>query len=122
MRILIADDDIGIRSALSEILTANGYEICEAADGWKTMERIYDREHPPDIVLLDVMMPEFDGASLLRTLRKSSKHMTKIIIITAMDLTRRDIAQILPQANAVLHKPFQTEELLETIQRMKEPA
>ncbi|MEH6359727.1 MAG: response regulator, partial [Amylibacter sp.] len=66
--ILIAEDDVTLRQGLVDLLEAEHYRVCAAADGRQALE-LYRREKP-DLLLLDVMMPEMSGDVVLQNLRK----------------------------------------------------
>ena len=69
-KILIADDEQLMRQLVIDFLRPEGYEILEASDGKEALE-IYDKEHP-DLILLDVMMPGYDGWTVCREIRRES--------------------------------------------------
>ncbi|MCH4179219.1 MAG: response regulator transcription factor [Megasphaera sp.] len=78
-KILIADDEQLMRQLVADFLRPEGYEILEAADGKQALE-IYKEEHP-DLILLDVMMPGYDGWTVCREIRREST--VPIMMITA---------------------------------------
>ena len=69
-KILIADDEQLMRQLVIDFLKPEGYEILEASDGKEALD-IYDKEHP-DLILLDVMMPGYDGWTVCREIRRES--------------------------------------------------
>ena len=69
-KILIADDEQLMRQLVIDFLKPEGYEILEASDGKEALD-IYDKEHP-DLILLDVMMPELDGIAATAAIRRES--------------------------------------------------
>ncbi|MDX9776451.1 MAG: response regulator, partial [Petrimonas sp.] len=79
MKMLIADDHPQIAGILEEYAKKEGYEVWLAEDGKKAL-KLFEETHP-DVVLLDVMMPEIDGFEVCREIRK--KHNTPVIMITA---------------------------------------
>jgi DNA-binding response OmpR family regulator len=83
-KILIVDDDETFRLVLSESLSARGYDVHSAANAVEAKARISER--PPDIVLLDIMMPDMDGVTLCRELRSAEamRHVP-ILIVSALD-------------------------------------
>jgi DNA-binding response OmpR family regulator len=83
-KILIVDDDETFRLVLSESLSARGYDVQSAANAVEAKARISER--PPDIVLLDIMMPDMDGVTLCRELRSAEamRHVP-ILIVSALD-------------------------------------
>lgn len=78
-KILIADDEQLMRQLVIDFLKPEGYEILEASDGKEALD-IYDKEHP-DLILLDVMMPGYDGWTVCREIRREST--VPIMMLTA---------------------------------------
>lgn len=108
-RILVVDDDPQLRSALSRALRLEGYEVVLAEDGAAAHATI--ETDPPDAVVLDVMMPEVDGLSLCRRLRKEGFDMP-VLVLTARHLVGDRVAGLDAGADDYLVKPFALEELL----------
>lgn len=82
-KILVVEDDITMREILVNKLASSGYTVVEADNGKKGME-VWTKEHP-DLVLLDLMMPEMDGFTALENMRKSKDQglaKTKVIILS----------------------------------------
>lgn len=115
-RLLVADDDPGIRRLVRLILSSEGFEVIEAEDGKRALE-ILDRESP-DILLLDVNMPVMDGRELFKRLRESKKR-PQTIIITAGPAER---TQTELGAEASLQKPFGPEDLVEKVYALSKAA
>ena len=83
-KVLVAEDETRIREVLVDILTDDGYEVAEAINGRIALEKV--QEERPDIILLDVMMPELDGFQVLKQL--SSDQATRsipVIMVTAKE-------------------------------------
>lgn len=80
-KILIADDEELMRQLVADFLRPEGYEVLEAADGKQALEIFNDQK--PDLVLLDVMMPGYDGWTVCREIRRTST--VPIVMITAKD-------------------------------------
>src|SRR5512133_1186846 len=79
--ILVVDDQSSVRQLLREYLTEQGYRVFTASDG---QNAIYQARHePPDLVLLDIMMPKMDGYQFLRQFRQERQ--TPVIVITARE-------------------------------------
>lgn len=78
-KILIADDEELMRQLVADFLKPEGYEVIQAEDGKKALELYFDKH--PDLVLLDVMMPGYDGWTVCREIRRESS--VPIIMITA---------------------------------------
>jgi two-component system response regulator MprA len=108
MRILVVDDDPGVRRSLEHALRRDGYDVASVADGASALT-----EHGafrPDAVVLDVLMPEPNGLEVCRTLR-SGGHDTPILMLTARDLVADRVAGLDAGADDYLTKPFALDEL-----------
>lgn len=79
--ILVVDDEMKIRILLSDFLTREGYSVLEAEDGRQALDLFYQNEAEIDLILLDVMIPEYDGWTVCREIRKTSE--VPIIMLTA---------------------------------------
>jgi CheY-like chemotaxis protein len=114
-KILIADDSPTIVEITKAMLKEEGYEIITASNGAEALQKI--GEEKPDLVLLDVMMPDMDGYSALQALRRDSspgaEDYVHVIIITSKD-KMRDLFE-LEGVDGFLVKPFFRTELLEKI-------
>ena len=108
-RILIVDDDPAIRGLLVELLTDEGYQTLQAADGLEAIERA--RASSPSLVLMDLMLPVLDGAAATRTLKAEASTARIPIIAMSAGANLRLQADTLP-ADGVLAKPFDLDELL----------
>ncbi len=89
-KILLVDDDPDVRLAIGTVLEAEGYQIKTARDGVECLERV--REEPPDLLILDLLMPRKDGFAVIRELRENPKYRAlPILILTAVreDASRR---------------------------------
>lgn len=107
-RILVVDDKANVRRLLQEYLTEQGYRVTTAENG--RMALFAARHEPPDLILLDIMMPEMDGYTFLQTYRQGAK--TPIIFLTAkMEETDKVIGLELG-ADDYITKPFGMRELL----------
>lgn len=116
-KILVIDDDDGVRTTLSDLLRCKGYYICEAFSGKDAIEMVKSEDF--DIVLLDLMMPRMDGIDTLRELRRLSPK-TRVIMITAFATVENAVDAIKKGASDYISKPFKTNELLVTIKRVFE--
>ena len=113
-RILLAEDDAWIRTFLRDALSDEGYEVLEAADGM-TAVRVA-RERLPDLVLLDVAMPEFTGVDVLHALRQArTTRALPVLFLTAYGRVLSE--QDANSAVAVLNKPIDVEALLAAVRR-----
>jgi len=109
LRCIIVDDDKNIRELLSEILQLQGYSVNGTAKDGIEGVRLFDKQRP-DIVFLDVRMPNMNGIDALKEIRKVSVH-AKVIMITA-DSSNIKKTLLDSGADYVIFKPFK----LETIQ------
>jgi PAS domain S-box-containing protein len=117
-RVLVVDDDYHVRPTLARLLRRGGFEVDEAADGQTGLE-IIERE-PPDLVLLDIKMPDIDGYEVLRRLKQNPAHQSiPIVVLTASDLGHEAERRALDLgAVRYLEKPIASEDLLAEIERI----
>ena len=110
--ILLAEDHLDSRDAMRALLEAHGYRVIEAANGREAVERAL--EERPDLVLMDIMMPEMDGFEATRVLRSQDRtRRTPIIAVTAMDGAQRLSMQA--GADDFIAKPIDTRGLMAKI-------
>lgn len=109
MRILVVDDDPGVRKAVGRALTFEGYEVAEAADGAEALLLAAATE--PDAIVLDVGLPRLDGLEVCRRLRADGVA-TPILVLTARHQVTDRVAGLDAGADDYLVKPFALEELL----------
>jgi len=113
-RILVADDNADMRRYLVRLLSER-YQVQTVGDGETAMAAI--REHPPELVLTDVMMPNLDGFGLLRALRSDAKTRTiPIIVLSARAGEESRVEGVKVGADDYLVKPFSARELLARVQ------
>jgi DNA-binding NtrC family response regulator len=117
-RVLIIDDEAGIRSILSALLKKNGYEV-QAADSGRAGLDMY-AQFKPAVVLLDLKMPGIDGMEVMETLEKRLNIDCKTIIMTAHGEVRSAVEAMKKGAFDYLQKPFDNDELLAVISRAVE--
>ena len=106
--ILIAEDDADIRGLLRLYLEGEGYRVLEAEDGAKALELA--REDPPDMAILDIMMPGMNGFELTRALRKFSD--VPILILSAKSQDNDKILGLNLGADDYIAKPFNPVEIV----------
>ncbi|MFF4489601.1 response regulator transcription factor [Streptomyces sp. NPDC001544] len=105
---LLAEDDRAIRHALERALSLEGYEVTAVADGVEALAQAH--RTPPDVLLLDVMMPGIDGLQVCRVLRAEGDR-TPILMLTALVETADRIAGLDAGADDYVVKPFDVEEV-----------
>lgn len=107
-KILIIDDEASIRKLLRVSLEANGYQIIEAHTGQEGLQKLI--ESRPDIVLLDLGLPDKSGLTLIKEIREWSS--TSIIVLTVLDQDENKIEALDGGADDYVTKPFSIPELL----------
>lgn len=115
-RILICDDATFMRMMIKDILTKNGYEVAgEAENGLVAIEKY--NELKPDLVLMDITMPEMDGITALKKIVESDSD-AKIVMCSAMGQQSMVIDSIQAGAKDFIVKPFQAERVVEAVQKV----
>ena len=114
MKILIADDDPQLLRALRITLTAKGYEIITAADGEEAISRAADER--PDVLLLDLGMPRFDGLDVIHAIRGWSD--APILVVSGRTGAGDKVEALDAGADDYVTKPFLVEELLARIRAL----
>lgn len=114
--ILICDDAAFMRMMIKDILTKNGYNVVgEAENGAKGIEK-YNELHP-DLVLMDITMPEMDGIESLKAIRAKDPNAC-VIMCSAMGQQAMVIEAIQSGAKDFIVKPFQAERVLEAVKKV----
>jgi DNA-binding response OmpR family regulator len=118
-RILIADDDDDLRQLLRLMLSREGFEIIEAANGAEALARAYDSR--PTLMLLDVMMPDIDGFDVCRQLRSDERtHRLPIVFVTARDDIQQRNEMLKLGADDCLKKPIGPRDLIARVREVME--
>ncbi len=113
--ILVVDDDPHITSLVRRILAYDGYSVAIAASGNEALTRTL--EHPPDLIVLDIMLPELNGLEVTRRLRAAGDNVP-ILLLTARDAVVNRVEGFETGADDYLVKPFAPEELLVRIKAL----
>jgi len=114
-RILIIEDEAPMRTALEDVLAAEGYRVLTAADGELGLQRAMKEK--PDLILLDIMMPKLDGYAVCAELRRLSIPVP-ILMLTAKGQVEDRVTGLDAGADDYLVKPFSTEELLARVRAL----
>jgi two-component system chemotaxis response regulator CheY len=115
IRVLIVDDAAFMRMMVKDILSKNGYEIVgEAANGLQAVEKY--QELRPDITTMDITMPEMDGITAVKEIKKGDPN-AKIIMCSAMGQQAMVIEAIQSGARDFIVKPFQPDRVLEAVRK-----
>ena len=119
--ILVVEDDTPAREFIAEFLSKQGYNVCTAADGAEALTRM--AALPPELVILDLILPQVSGFELLAEWRSASQTRDiPVFVLTSKDLTREETDYLLKNTDALLRKqePWQ-ETLLRQLQRVASP-
>lgn len=108
IQVLIVDDEPDIRDALAELLSEEGYEVRHAEDG-AAARRLLDQGLVPDVILLDVVMPNVNGSKLYESLSADLRR--RVIVSTASP-------RVWSHGGIMLNKPFDLLELIATVRRV----
>src|SRR2546427_445352 len=115
--IIVADDDASIRSLLKQLLSDEGYGVAEAATGTEVVEKVKDVN--PDLVIMDVRMPELDGIEALSKLKATSPK-TSVLIMTAFGTSNHAIRAMELGAFDYITKPFELDKIALAVKRVLE--
>ena len=114
-RILIAEDNAEIRALVSSILVEEGHKVGVAQNGQQALDMMM--EDAPDVLVLDIMMPQMDGYTVLKELKSSGiKDTMKIMLLTAKTSESDWVRGYKLGADSYLTKPFDTDELINGIE------
>lgn len=112
--ILLVEDDTGIRDSIAECLESEGYDVAPFANGKEAL-RWLRTAAPPDLIVVDLVMPVMNGAELIDELRGDvTLRDIPVVLMTAAAATA---AMPFPRANGYLSKPFDLGALLDTVER-----
>ena len=113
--ILVADDDASIRSLLKQLLADEGFAVLEASTGVEVVEKV--KEASPDLVVMDVRMPELDGIEALSRI-KATHPKTAVLIMTAFGSSNAAIRAMELGAFDYITKPFEIDKISHTVKRV----
>ncbi len=116
-RILVADDDESIRSLLATLLSAEGYEISEVKSGQEVLRAVPQVD--PDLLVLDLRLPDMDGIEILRRLRGQEQNVA-VLMLTAFGTASTAIEATKLGAQDYLSKPFEIDDVLLRVNRVFE--
>jgi two-component system, chemotaxis family, chemotaxis protein CheY len=115
IKVLIVDDAAFMRMMIKDILTKNGFEVVgEAENGGKAVEKF--QELHPDLTTMDITMPEMDGISAVKQIKKIDPN-AKVIMCSAMGQQAMVIEAIQSGARDFIVKPFQPDRVLEALRK-----
>lgn len=114
-KILVVDDAEFLRVRISKILTSNGHEVIEANNGVNAVQTYMSAR--PDMVLMDITMPEMDGLAALKAIRAADPK-ARVVMLTALGQEAIVLEAIKSGARDFIVKPFQPERILSAISRV----
>jgi CheY-like chemotaxis protein len=115
-QILIVDDDPDIRDTVGDVLADEGYDVKLAANGREALDWLVQAERLPDLVLLDLMMPELDGWGFVAEVDRSERFAALPIVIFSAHAAAHQVAS--PKLRGHVGKPLQLQELLDVVARL----
>lgn len=114
-RILVVDDEPGIRQLLTDLLSAPGYEVVTAGNGHEAVERLQDS--PFDAIVTDLNMPGMDGIGLLRWMKQNGRK-EKVVVMTGSPMHNPLPRRGIPEVRAALRKPFRVQSFIKTMEAL----
>lgn len=112
--VLFVDDDLHIGRLIQDLLERNGFQVTVAKTGKACLEMA--RVRPPDLIVLDVMMPGMDGFEVCRELRRDAGlHHVPVVMLTAMEDAKLNERAFAAGAEVCMTKPFQPDRLLQSV-------
>lgn len=114
-KILIVDDAEFLRVRISKMLVGDGFEVFEAENGLKAIEAY--NANKPDLVLMDITMPEMDGLTALKELRKSDPN-AKVVMLTALGQESVVLEAVKSGAKDFIVKPFERDRVMSAINKL----
>ena len=120
-RILIVDDEPSIVISLQFLMTREGYQVALAGDGEAALQAI--EAAPPDLVILDVMMPKLNGFDVCQRIRSDPRwRAVRVLMLTAKGREVEMARGLALGADAYVTKPFSTKDLVAEVKRLLQPA
>src|SRR5512146_30216 len=107
-KVLVIDDELQMRRLLRACLEGNGYQVLEAPSGQEGISQA--AQHPPDVVILDLGLPDMDGVTVLKRLREWTR--VPVVVLSVRDREEDKISALDNGADDYVTKPFGTGELL----------
>jgi len=125
-KVLVVDDDVDIRKVVSKLVEKSGYEAIEAKNGVEGMGKV--REHKPDLIILDMLMPKESGVRMYHEL-KTEESLRDIPVIVLSAIPRKSFlksqkvldefaGQSVPEPEAYIEKPEEPEELIALMKKI----
>ena len=111
-KVLVVDDELGIRILLFEVLSSRGFQVSLASDGMESLEKM--ENEPFDLVVTDINMPKLDGVGMLKTMKERGRK-EKVIVMTGNTSDKRLQDPEMYRVESHFYKPFGMEAFLNTV-------
>lgn len=115
-KVLVVDDSPVLRIMMQEMMQELGHDVVGEAENGADAVKAY-KEHKPDLVTLDISLPDMDGLTVLQTIRRTDPA-AKVLIVTGNDQKALERKAMSLKALGVLHKPFDREELSSILEKL----
>jgi len=114
--LVVVDDEPSIREICVDVLSSEGYEVSTADNGREAVDLL--ASEPADLVLMDIMMPVMDGVAACKLIRENEQTRDiPVVIMSASNNIHSRISELQCVASAVVPKPFDFDQLLDTVRR-----
>lgn len=113
--VMVIDDERDILTCLEELLTGEGYRVTGVVSGAEALDLLPN--DPPDLVLLDLRMPQMSGLELLEAIRRTHRDLP-IVVCSALDSYRNDFELVKANVAGFLDKPMDLDKLVATVRRL----
>jgi putative two-component system response regulator len=115
--VIVVDDEPSIREICADVLSSEGYQVSTAKNGQEAVDIM--AQEPIDLVLMDIMMPVMDGLSACKAIKADERTRdVPVVIMSAAHNLRERVSEVHCIAEAVVPKPFDFDQLLETVGRL----
>ena len=111
-KIMVVDDEAGIRSLLFDVLSSQGFRVTLAKDGRDSLDQLEGCRF--DLLITDIDMPRLNGLDLLKTMKKTGRR-EKVILMTGRPMDRNDLGMDMPPVFDLLQKPFRMNSFIEVV-------
>ncbi len=111
-KILVVDDEVGIRTLLFDALSSEGFKVTLAKDGMDSLDQMQKRRF--DLLITDINMPRLDGIELLRKMKEAGRK-ERVIIMTGKPVDRSLLVEDIPPVFTQLEKPFHINNFLAAV-------
>ena len=111
-KIMVVDDEAGIRNLLFDVLSGEGFKVTLAKDGKDSLKHMSN--HCYDLLITDINMPRLDGIGLLKSMKRAGRK-EKVIVMTGDPFDQSSLIKDIPPISVQLRKPFHMNHILEAV-------